>query len=137
MSDRVPLSQVLDKPLPAPKPAVIDPVAEEAKKPSPDIAGQSPPEGELTYFTDMRALSIQLGFEDNSFDGMSREAEQIYGWAKKVTGINGGPEVLMRIKYLVEDLGTNNTGKTLLRSVAQWTSLDTRTRDLSLRKQLV
>ncbi len=132
MDSKTPLSEALDKPEPQILPEAASTVKEETP---PDIAGQTPQSGELTYFTDMRALSIQLGFQDSSFDGMGREADTVYNWAKKETGTNGGPETLLRIKYLIQDLGIPSRGKDLLRRVAQWTSLDTRTRDLNLRKQ--
>ena len=137
MADRTPLSQVEDKPPPPRVSVEIDPVAEEAKKTPPDIAGQTPPLGELSSFTDMRDLSIQLGFEDTKFDGMGKEADILYNWAKRATGTTGGPETLLRVKYLIQDLGINSRGRDLLRRVSQWASLDTSVKDINIRKAAV
>jgi hypothetical protein len=83
----------------------------------------------------MRDLGIMLEFEDNTFDGLGKEAEDVYRWAKQATQTKGGPETVLRVKYLIQDLGLHGSkGKALLRRLAHWTSLDTRVQYLNSRK---
>lgn len=134
MDNKTPLSEALDKPEPTP---VSETVEKEIESTPPDIAGQTSPHGEFTRFTDMRAMGIMLGFEDNSFDGLGKEADMVYNWSKESTGLKGGPEVILRIKFLVNDLGFPSKGGDLLRKLAHWTSLDSSMKSLVMRKAAI
>ncbi len=135
MDNKTPLSEAIDKPEPQILPESPSIVKEE--KTSPDIAGQTSPPGEFTHFTDMRALGVLLGFEDQTFDGLGKDADTLYNWAKETTNLKGGPEVILRIKFLIRDLGIPSKGRDLLRKLAHWTALDSRVRHLSLRKAAI
>jgi len=131
MSDRVPLEQVVDKPEPQ---ISSEGVSTEKEETSPNIAGQTPPPGEFTYFTDMKALSVLLGFDGTTFDGMRNEANNIYEWSKKQVNFGGETDPVFGIKRLITNLGVPSRGKDLLRRLSHWVALDRKTKEIERRK---
>ena len=93
MSDRVPLEQAISKE----KESESVPVSEGSLSAEKDLKG-------INAMEDLGDLSLMLGFDDR-FDTMGKEVEDIYGWAKETTGLQGGPEVLMLIKSVINDTG--------------------------------
>jgi len=120
--DRVPIEQVSDKPEPT-----------ETTPPIP--VGTAPDKG-LSEMQDLNELSAMFGFNEPGFDGMGKEAENIYQWGREMSG-ESGTAALNTIKKAIEITGINSTGKELMVKLNRWIKLDSRIMAIQKQKELL
>lgn len=118
MIDRVPLEQVVKKEEPKPE------LNQRREEMAPDKT--------IDAIADLHDMSVMMGFE-HGFDG--NNPEFIYQWAKDVTGELGGPKVLSHIKNTIRLMGTTIKGPMLLRKLNLYAKLDSRQRQIQMRKE--
>jgi len=71
---------------------------------------------------DFRDLSLMFGFDGEGFEGNMDKALAIYEWAQSHTETS--EDALLLVKGAMKMLGTNEKGKTLLKRMFVWTSLE-------------
>lgn len=124
MSDRVPLAKVLQR----------EEIGLQDRR-GPEVSHVEDLKG-ITGLKDMQDLSILLGLDDG-LDTMGKEMEDIYTWAKKAAGVDGGPEAVLLIKSVIRDAGMSGKGSELLRKVHRWTTLNTKIDVLKMKQAIL
>ena len=128
MSDRVPLEEVVDKPLES-KPMEDRPkkeidTGERGVRVGTRVVGIS-----IDEFRIKKEISAMLGFEDGYFEGMGKEGDLIYRWAMEMSKENE-KEPLIVLGKMLRSTGLTYRGKPLLKKLALWVTFDSQARAL-------
>lgn len=68
----------------------------------------------------MKEMGLILGFDGEDFDGEGAKAQELYEWAKEG---RSAEDALLVIKNAITRTGDNTRGKSLLKKVHLWASL--------------